>query len=220
MIAQDVRDHLPDAVVQVVPGRNAGYALEELLRGGANEVFILPFCLFRGMEYERVNQAAAPFFNRFTMCRVSAPLLASEQDVVRAADAITNAYAPCQPGEALVLVGHGTGHEAGAAYGQMERRFQKNSAAQILVSTLQNKQGFAETIKRLNANGIQQVQLAPFMLATGTHSELELFGDSPDSWKSVLEQNGFSVASHRKGLAAIPKIRTLFLEHLREIRTD
>jgi sirohydrochlorin cobaltochelatase len=55
--------------------------------------------------------------------------------------------------------------------------------------------------------------LLPFLLVSGGHATNDLAGRSPDSWKSLLEQNGFEVDALNAPLGEQEEIVSIFLEH-------
>jgi len=46
----------------------------------------------------------------------------------------------------------------------------------------------------------------------GGHAGKDLFGEDPQSWKSILEREGYAVLSHNQGLGDSLEIVYLFLE--------
>lgn len=56
--------------------------------------------------------------------------------------------------------------------------------------------------------------LAPLMAFTGKHARQDLAGGQPGSWKSVLEREGYQVVCMLEGLAQIPQVQRIYLDHL------
>jgi len=115
---------------------------------------------------------------------------------------------------ATVLMGHGTGHPADGLYfimAAMLRRDYKN----VFLRTLEGFPGIAELVPELQRCGFERVELMPFLLVAGSHARQDMAGERPDSWKSVLERNGFEVKANLHGLAESEEIVSLFLEHTR-----
>ena len=56
----------------------------------------------------------------------------------------------------------------------------------------------------------------PMMLVVGYHAKKEMIGNSQDSWKNVLESEGFVVNVQLKGLGENIGIQDKFLKHAQE----
>ena len=61
--------------------------------------------------------------------------------------------------------------------------------------------------------GVRRVLLTPFMLVAGDHANNDMAGPDPDSWKSVLEADGYEVTCRVAGLGEYPGIRAIFAAH-------
>ena len=53
------------------------------------------------------------------------------------------------------------------------------------------------------------------MIVAGGHAKNDIFGQSPASWKSTLEREGYEVVADLRGLGERAEIVSLFLEHTR-----
>jgi len=116
--------------------------------------------------------------------------------------------------EAVLLVGHGTGHPADALYSlmaQILRREHRN----VFLGTIEGFSGLAELLPELKCTGARVVRLMPFLIVAGGHAKNDIFGQSPESWKSTLERQGFEVVADQCGLCQYPEIISLFMEHTR-----
>jgi sirohydrochlorin cobaltochelatase len=116
--------------------------------------------------------------------------------------------------EAIVLVGHGTGHPADSLYSLMAGVLRKNHR-NVFLGTLEGFPGISNVISELNASGAKRVKLMPFLLVWGGHATNDLAGRGPNSWKSLLEQNGFEVDALNEPLGEQEEIISIFLEHTR-----
>ncbi|MCX6676445.1 MAG: sirohydrochlorin cobaltochelatase [Methanothrix sp.] len=114
--------------------------------------------------------------------------------------------------EAVLLVGHGTGHPADALYSLMAQVL-KREHNNVFLGTIEGLSGLAELLPELKGCGVRVVQLLLFLLVAGGHAENDIFGQSPASWKSTLEREGYEVMADRRGLGQRPEIVSLFLEH-------
>jgi sirohydrochlorin cobaltochelatase len=115
-------------------------------------------------------------------------------------------------GEAIVLVGHGTGHPADSLYSLMGSILRKDHH-NVFLGTLDGFPGILDVILELKTSGMKKVKLMPFLLVWGGHATNDLAGRNPDSWKSLLEQNGFEVDALNAPLGEQGEIISIFLEH-------
>ena len=81
------------------------------------------------------------------------------------------------------------------------------------VGTVEGYPEIEQVIKRLKDNNIKTVDLIPFMLVAGDHAINDMAGEDEDSWKSILEKEGFKVKVHLKGLGENPYIQDQFKNH-------
>ncbi|HUS74680.1 MAG TPA: sirohydrochlorin cobaltochelatase, partial [Methanothrix sp.] len=116
--------------------------------------------------------------------------------------------------EAVLLVGHGTGHPADALYSLMAQIL-KREHRNVFLGTIEGFSGLEDLLPELKGCGAKVVRLLPFLLVAGGHAENDIAGQSPESWKSTLEREGFEVAADLRGLGESPEIVSLFLEHTR-----
>jgi sirohydrochlorin cobaltochelatase len=119
-----------------------------------------------------------------------------------------------QEGMAALLVGHGTGHGADALYCLLARVL-KREHRNVFLGSIEGYFGQEETLDDLKRCGARTVCLMPFLLVAGGHAENEIFGRSSESWKSILEKEGYDVISIRHGLGEFPEIVSIFIEHTR-----
>ncbi|HUI39472.1 MAG TPA: sirohydrochlorin cobaltochelatase [Methanothrix sp.] len=162
--------------------------------------------------------------NRFAFERleVGLPLLTSPEDCRKVSAALAPVWERAAAGsqalradeEAVMLVGHGTGHAADSLYSLMAQVLQKDHR-NVFLGTIEGFQGPEDLAARLKGCGAKRVQLWPFLLVAGGHAVREIAGDDPSSWKSILEREGFEVQVHLQGLAENGEIVAIFLEHTR-----
>jgi sirohydrochlorin cobaltochelatase len=116
--------------------------------------------------------------------------------------------------EAVLLVGHGTGHPADSLYSLMARVLEKDHR-NVFLGTLEGFPGLFEMMAELKGSRVKKVRLLPFLLVAGGHAENDIAGAAPESWKSMLEREGFEVAVDLCGLGEMEGIVSIFLEHTR-----
>ena len=67
-------------------------------------------------------------------------------------------------------------------------------------------------LPKLKANGIKHVTLMPMMMVAGDHANNDMAGDEPDSHKSQLEAEGFTVDAYIHGIGENQQIRDLYVQ--------
>ena len=81
------------------------------------------------------------------------------------------------------------------------------------VGTVEGYPELEHVIKKLKNANVKTVDLMPFMLVAGDHAVNDMASDEEDSWKTVLEQEGFKVKVHLRGLGENPYIQEKFKNH-------
>lgn len=207
------RDHIHvDSVLQ---------GLERLLQDGFTHVLIQPTHVINGEEYDKMCQMAEPFAHRFQKLIIGMPLLTSSEDLhqtcLAVADRFSEEASPSLTSrDALILMGHGTSHYSDAVYAAMDYRFKKLGMTNIFVCTVEGYPSLNDVLPTLSAFQPEKVLLLPLMLVAGDHAKNDMGGDEPDSWKSILQKEGYCVECFFEGLGEFPKIREIYLDHVRE----
>ena len=80
------------------------------------------------------------------------------------------------------------------------------------VATLEGDLKLEQVIENLHCQNIRGVHLMPLMLVAGYHAVKDMTGDKKDSWKNVLEGEGFEVKVHLQGLGENIKIQEIFVK--------
>ena len=112
-------------------------------------------------------------------------------------------------------MGHGTTHEAHSAYCALDYMFDQEDLP-VFIGTVEGYPEIEQVMKRLRKEKLRKVYLMPFMLVAGDHAINDMAGEEEDSWKSILEAEGFEVECVLRGLGENPSIRERFLIHAKE----
>lgn len=191
-------------------------SLEEALRdaekAGYKDVIVQPTHFLFGTEYDKMRAAVQAYRNRFSTLLFGRPLLAAQTDLDRLGEYFMETY-PSEPGKAVVLFGHGTLHFANTTYPALQTVFHIRHRPDIIVGTAEGWPTLQDVREELKGGGCTSVNLVPAMLVNGDHVMNDLTGDGPDSWKSVLQQDGYQVDCTRKGLGMEPEILALYRTH-------
>lgn len=195
------------------------YSLEEILENLApmayDLVVVQPTHLLYGFEYDRIKAAVQSFRGRFAKILLGKPLLADTEDLLAMAEYLREELPPCE--DALVLMGHGTEHSANVIYPAFQTVLRLMDYPGAYVGTVEGWPTIGDVIRQLKADGKRSVLLAPMMLVAGDHACNDMAGDDPDSWKSQLEAEDFTVRCRMEGLGSLPQIQSLYCRHLREL---
>jgi sirohydrochlorin cobaltochelatase len=113
------------------------------------------------------------------------------------------------------LVGHGTHHFANAAYGSLQFALWGNSP-NLYTGTIEGLPSYDDVAAGLKTSKAKNVWIAPAMLVAGDHAHNDIAGPEPDSWKSLLEAQGYKVTPVLEGLGQNAAVRNLILDKLRE----
>ena len=190
-------------------------ALESLLAEGFERVVIQPTHMICGEEYDKLRAQAEPFREKFAAFSMGLPLLSSTEDMQEICRFYNKEF-PREDGEALVLMGHGTTHFANAVYPAMSYIFSEMGFERIFVGAVEGYPDIDIVRKELKRLDVRKVTVTPLMLVAGDHAVNDMAGEEPDSWKSLLESDGYTVGTVVRGLGEYPQVRELYLAHLRQ----
>lgn len=191
-----------------------GEALERMAADGVEEVIVQPTHIINGIENDAMMESLMEHMGLFRQIRAGKPLLSTVDDYKKSVHAVMT-ETELDPGEMLVLMGHGTDHHANSAYPTLEYTFHALGYTQVLVGTVESFPELNNVMARLEISGKKKAVLMPFMLVAGDHAKNDMAGEE-DSWKSRLEEAGYEVRVILKGLGELEGIRKIFLEHIEE----
>ncbi len=188
-------------------------ALEQLRSEGYAHVIVQSTTLLEGAEMESLRRDVASIAERFEDIRVGAPLLYDVADCQKVVEilAARHADAAGQPGDHVVLVGHGTYTPATATYSQLDYMFTTQGHPHIHVATIEGYPTFDTMLARLQADKARKVTLVPLLFVAGDHASNDIAVD----WKEALEARGLQVDAHLEGIGEIPAIQDIYIEHIR-----
>ncbi len=193
-------------------------ALSHMMEEGYSKVAVQSLHMMAGHEfhYVRVNaRKFAEMVEGFDKVMVGRPLLSTDEDLERAADAIVKLIpAKRKPNEAVVLMGHGSHHPADSVFSAMMYKVQKRDP-NVFVGTVEGHPDFEDVKSQILKKGLKKAWLMPLMSVAGDHSVNDLVGDEDDSWKSMLTKAGVECVPVLKGLAEIDAFGQIWVDHLK-----
>ena len=209
-------------------------AMQRLAESGVTDLIVQPTHLSDGFENRRMLDIVKENAGRFETVSVGRPLLFREEDRKAVARLMPELYlekrfpgAMCPDGKnddgadpdggsALLLMGHGSAKHPVPVYEQLQQVFTEEGADNIFVGTVEGRPTFEEAEERLKRSGYRKVVLAPLMIVAGDHALHDMAGESPDSWESRLQADGFSTCASMTGLGEYTQIQDIFLQHAME----
>lgn len=184
---------------------NVPDALARAADNGVKTLVVQPTHLMNGFEYQELAEAV-----RGRAAAIGAPLLTSDDDFQRVADAVVSSTADYDDGQtAICLMGHGTEAASNGVYEKIQSFFPER----YYVGTVEASPSVEDVLSALRAERYTKVVLMPLMIVAGDHANNDMAGDEPDSWKSVLEGAGYEVTCVLRGLGELEAIQQLFVEH-------
>lgn len=188
-------------------------ALEKLKNEGYTEVVCQTTHVINGYEYDITISELKKFENDFEVLTIGTPLLTTIEDYERVAKTAIGELPQMQEGEALLYMGHGSEHHANATYPAMDYTFKHLGYKNAFMGTVEGFPSLSDIVPQLKEKGYHKLYLAPFMIVAGDHAINDMASDEEDSWKTLLEAQGFEVECVLKGLGQFQGIRDMFMEH-------
>ncbi|MGL6105956.1 sirohydrochlorin cobaltochelatase [Romboutsia sp.] len=190
-------------------------ALDRLYEEGYKEVIVQTLHIICGEEYTKLKEQVESYQDKFKKIILGRPLLTHIEDYKEAVEAIEHQIPQMEKDEVVVFMGHGTFHESHSAYPALEY-IMRDHGINAYVGTVEGYPELEQVIKKLKEKNIKTVNLMPFMLVAGDHAINDMAGDEDDSWKTILEAEGFNVKVYLKGLGENPYIQEKFMKHANE----
>lgn len=191
-------------------------AMKRAHADGFRNLVIQPTHLMQGNEYEKIKaavQEAAPLFDRIT---IGKPLLSGDEaDPDALITALSDELADsADPQHVHLFMGHGSDAEANEVYALLQDRLTARGYENVLIATVEGKPSLEDAMEMLGKRHCKTVILQPLMVVAGDHAVNDMAGDE-DSWKTELEEAGYTVRCVMKGLGEIPAVRRIYVEHVR-----
>ena len=124
------------------------------------------------------------------------------------------------PDRAVVFMGHGSPNRPSLVYGLLQERLTAaglNAVIGVVEET--DHPNFEDALALLKEKGYKKVMLMPLMLVAGDHANNDMAGDENDSWKSILQKEGFEVSTYLHGLGENKAVQDIYIQHVRDAIT-
>lgn len=187
-------------------------ALQQLYADGYTHVLIQASTIIDGVEMESLYKNVDQMSDQFKDIRIGTSLLYSPEDYEQVIGILT---AKNKKDIAYVWVGHGTYGATTAQYAMLDYMLKAKGHSNCFVGTIEGYPEFGDVMAQLKASGLKEVVLVPFMFVAGEHAK----NDIAEEWVEALEKAGYFVKVNMQGLGENPKIREIYLSHLKFITT-
>lgn len=192
-------------------------ALNKLKEEGYEEILVQPLHIIPGYEYEEIKEAVDGFKykNPSIKAVLGESLLFKHEDYKKVVEALKTQLPEVDEEKAVILMGHGTGHYCNACYYCLQS-FLEKECHNVYIANVEGMPEIGDIIALLNKKEIKKVLLMPFMLVAGDHALNDMAGEK-DSWKSMLQEEGFTVELYLKGLGENPAFRKIYAEKAKNL---
>lgn len=201
-------------------------ALEKLAEEGYKEVIVQSLHIMPGEEYDYVASVVNNFSNRKVFGRIvlGRPILhfkGNGNEIPDDYSQIVEALKLQLPEKgAVVFMGHGTPHPSNASYACLQVVFRDNGMDNVYIGTVEGYPTLRNVINNLRRDAVKEVMLMPLMIVAGDHCMNDMASEEEDSWRSILEREGFKVNLYLHGLGENPKVKEIFASHVEDAILD
>lgn len=210
--SQIIIDHVLARDGEVID--NVPEALNRAMDNGVKTLVVQPTHLMHGFEYNELVEELANYGDAFDTIVVGEPLLNTDEDFTRVAEAIVAVTAEYDDGEtAICFMGHGTEAESNEVYAKMQQVLTDLGYTNYFIGTVEAEPSVEDVLALVQAGDYKKVVLEPLMIVAGDHANNDMAGDEEDSWKSIFEGAGYEVTCILRGLGEITEVQTILVEH-------
>lgn len=201
---------------------NPEEALEKMVKEGFDEVIVQSLHIIPGDEYDEIKVAVHRFKNKnvFKKLTLGRPLLYRIEDYFNVVEALKLQIPETREDSAVLFMGHGSVHPSNSCYSQFQYVLNESGLKNVFIA---NVEGFPEidiVISKLKGKNIKEVTLIPLMIVAGDHATNDMAGEDDDSWKNVLEKEGFKVNIYLHGLGENKGIQDIYTQYVQDCIDD
>lgn len=200
-------------------------ALKKIAEEGYKEVIVQSLHIMPGEEYEYVEKVVKNYREKgvFHKIELGRPILYFKGDGEELQDDYLMAMEAIKlqmPETGSVLfMGHGTTHPANACYSCLQMVLRDHQINNVYIGTVEGYPSLDNIVNTLKRDGVKEVTLMPLMVVAGDHCNNDMASDEEDSWKSILEKEGFKVNLYMHGMGENPLFREIFVKHVEDTIT-
>ena len=180
--------------------------LEALKNKGYDEIITMSLHILGGIEYSKLSNEYG---------KVTQPLLTTDEDYVKIVN--NKKFNDLEGNDAIIFMGHGSESAADVTYQRLQEEYIKAGKNNIFIATVEGKVTIEDVIEKLKKTDYKKILLKPFMIVAGDHAKNDMASDEEDSWKTVLQNEGYEVTPILKGMGEYKFIRDMFMEKLEAV---
>lgn len=182
-------------------------------------LYVVPTHMIPGIEYRKMLGILEQYQKGFEEIRVTTPVLNTEEDCYNLVPILNEMY-DFEENYEYILMGHGSEDEANIRYAQMNQAFVDAGFPNVRIASVEAKPNLEDAIEELQARGNRKkVILYPFMVVAGDHAKNDMAGEE-NSYVSKLQDAGYQVEVHLKGLGEYPGFRKIYVDKFKNIQKD
>ncbi|WIW69990.1 sirohydrochlorin cobaltochelatase [Anaerosinus gibii] len=196
--------------------------LKELKAEGYEDILIQPTHLIHGEEYEgKVLGTVSKFEKEFAKVSVGKPLMTDEKDYAIVATALATQFPALEKDEAVIFMGHGSPRDNNKSFGNTYKTLQAAFDAEkmsVLIGVVEevDHPNFEDMYAMFKERGYKSAVFMPLMVVSGDHANNDMAGDEEDSWKSMIEKDGYKTKVQFGGIGRNVAIQAIYVEHALE----
>ena len=180
--------------------------LEALKNKGYDEIITMSLHILGGIEYSKLSNEYG---------KVTQPLLTTDEDYGKIVN--NEKFNDLEGNDAIIFMGHGSESAADVTYQRLQEEYIKAGKNNIFIATVEGKVTIEDVIEKLKKTDYKKILLKPFMIVAGDHAKNDMASDEEDSWKTVLQNEGYEVTPVLKGMGEYKFIRDMFIEKLEAV---
>jgi sirohydrochlorin cobaltochelatase len=180
--------------------------LEALKNKGYDEIITMSLHILGGIEYSKLSNEYG---------KVTQPLLTTDEDYRKIVN--NEKFNDLEGNDAIIFMGHGSESAADVTYQRLQEEYIKAGKNNIFIATVEGKVTIEDVIEKLKKTDYKKILLKPFMIVAGDHAKNDMASDEEDSWKTVLQNEGYEVNPVLKGMGEYKFIRDMFMEKLEAV---
>lgn len=180
--------------------------LEALKNKGYDEIITMSLHILGGIEYSKLSNEYG---------KVTQPLLTTDEDYGKIVN--NEKFNDLEGNDAIIFMGHGSESAADVTYQKLQEEYIKAGKNNIFIATVEGKVTIEDVIEKLKKTDYKKILLKPFMIVAGDHAKNDMASDEEDSWKTVLQNEGYEVTPVLKGMGEYKFIRDMFMEKLEAV---
>lgn len=197
-------------------------ALDKMKQRQIEDVTILPTHLIDGYENHRIKQIVQDYQGSFHRLLMADALLIRTEDYQAVAEALWDSLSETARDRIVILMGHGSRHEADVSYLRMEEALQTYAKREIYIATVEGTRTIEDVLAEMEKRRQREryaVLLAPFMLVAGEHARHDM-AEGEASFYAKLQQAGYQAECLLKGIGEYEKIREIYVERIQRAEKE